>query len=277
MNKISESTVAMLIGIDIHGSAYLLDKGALPEHIDIDGGYCEDNHFYKAELEKHFSQVPGTVYTVTVQCHESGEWNGADIDDYDLEFHIVESTRIWPTDEVIGYQAAVEKYKVEADKWKQISEERRAEADEEPRRLEERLQYRKEELKPGDTVVMHSCVEAEKYDGKLLRVRSREWECSGHRVVLLEGLVGGYAVRNLQKVILPSEQADLLDFTQKVARNHTILKEGAHKAVGDVVTLMSQIGKGQHSLEGVAGELDRISDELMAATTGHRAGEGETA
>lgn len=264
MNKISEHL--MTIGIDCLGDAVILDGGGY-EH-QLEGSFCQDNYFHDEEIKKHFSSVEGGVYQVKVQY-----W----ADDEDGEFRIVESTRIWPTDEVIGFQAAVEKYKVEADRWKQVAEKRRAEADEVPRRLEERLQYRKEKLKPGDTVVMHSCGEAQHYDGKLWTVRSKEWELCGSRVVLLEGFSGGFAVKYLQKVILPSAQADLLDFTQKVARNHTILKEGAHKAVGDVVTLMSQISKGQHSLEEVASELDRISDELMAASTGHRAGEGETA
>ncbi len=57
-------------------------------------------------------------------------------------------------------------------------------------------------LKPGDRVVMHTCLEAsnEKYAGKVWTVASEPWDLCGSEVVLLEGYKGGFATEFLRKV-----------------------------------------------------------------------------
>jgi hypothetical protein len=55
-------------------------------------------------------------------------------------------------------------------------------------------------LKKGDKVVMHTCIEAEVYDGTIWTVASDEYELCGEKVVKLENFVGAFAVKYLQKV-----------------------------------------------------------------------------
>jgi hypothetical protein len=55
-------------------------------------------------------------------------------------------------------------------------------------------------LKRGDKVVMHTCLEAEHYDGKIWTVSSKPWNLCGSEVVLLDGFSGGFATEYLQKV-----------------------------------------------------------------------------
>lgn len=54
-------------------------------------------------------------------------------------------------------------------------------------------------LHVGDMVVMHTCIEAEKYNNKVWKVRSEPWDLCGSEVVLLEGYSGGFATRFLKK------------------------------------------------------------------------------
>lgn len=61
-------------------------------------------------------------------------------------------------------------------------------------------------LKKGDTVVMHTCGEAEHYDGQLWVCSSNEFaSSSGTQVVFLEGFSGYFMVNYLQKVKLEQE------------------------------------------------------------------------
>jgi hypothetical protein len=58
-------------------------------------------------------------------------------------------------------------------------------------------------LKKGDTVVMHTCGEAEHYDGKIWICRTDEQklhEKHNYTVVWLEGFSGCFATEYLQKV-----------------------------------------------------------------------------
>jgi hypothetical protein len=55
-------------------------------------------------------------------------------------------------------------------------------------------------LKKGDKVVMHTCGEANIYDGKIWTVTSDVWELCGSKVVMLEGYSGAFAVKYLQRV-----------------------------------------------------------------------------
>ena len=57
-------------------------------------------------------------------------------------------------------------------------------------------------LKPGDSVRMVNCYEAElsKNKDKVWRVRSEPWELCGAEVVLLEGKSGGFATCYLEKI-----------------------------------------------------------------------------
>jgi threonine dehydrogenase-like Zn-dependent dehydrogenase len=55
-------------------------------------------------------------------------------------------------------------------------------------------------LKKGDKVVMHTCGEAEYYNGKIWTVSSNPWNLCGSEVVMLDGFSGGFATEYLQKV-----------------------------------------------------------------------------
>ncbi|PVC74979.1 hypothetical protein C2I27_03575 [Priestia megaterium] len=61
----------------------------------------------------------------------------------------------------------------------------------------------KRELKKGDTVVMHSCAEAEHYDAKIWTCDSNQFVCSsGYPVVFLEGFSGYFICKYLQRIDL---------------------------------------------------------------------------
>ncbi len=57
-------------------------------------------------------------------------------------------------------------------------------------------------LKPGDKVVMHTCLESKsgKYKDKIWTVTSEPWDLCGSEVVLLGGFRGGFATEFLKKV-----------------------------------------------------------------------------
>ncbi|KNY24819.1 hypothetical protein [Pseudobacteroides cellulosolvens] len=53
----------------------------------------------------------------------------------------------------------------------------------------------------GDQVVMHTCLEAEKYKNKIWTVRTDPWKLEGHtEVVMLEGYSGCFATEFLTKL-----------------------------------------------------------------------------
>lgn len=54
-------------------------------------------------------------------------------------------------------------------------------------------------LKVGDKVVMHTCSEAEKHEGKVWTCRTDEYEMCGTQVVMLEGYSGCFAAEFLRK------------------------------------------------------------------------------
>lgn len=56
-------------------------------------------------------------------------------------------------------------------------------------------------LKPGDTVVIVDCFEADKYKGRVWAVRSEPWIMCGEEVILLEGKSGGFATNCLRRVV----------------------------------------------------------------------------
>jgi hypothetical protein len=57
-------------------------------------------------------------------------------------------------------------------------------------------------LKKGDKVVMHTCGEAEHYEGQIWNVTSNEWELCGSKVVMLKGFSGAFSCEYLQKIDL---------------------------------------------------------------------------
>lgn len=60
-------------------------------------------------------------------------------------------------------------------------------------------------LQVGEKVVMHTCYEAAKYDGRIWPVRSNPWILGVSEVVLLEGFSGGFATEYLQRVNLDDD------------------------------------------------------------------------
>ncbi|WP_242322155.1 hypothetical protein [Bacillus cereus group sp. BfR-BA-01393] len=60
-----------------------------------------------------------------------------------------------------------------------------------------------EELKAGDKVVMHTCLEAKRYEGKVWTCRTDQFKAnSGSQVVFLEGFSGYFSVKYLQRISL---------------------------------------------------------------------------
>lgn len=90
-------------------------------------------------------------------------------------------------------------------------------------------------LKKGDSVVMHTCGEAEHYDGKLWICTTDEQklhEEHNHTVVWLEGFSGCFATKYLQKVNVDLSMIYLVtngNFLEGYYKN----KEKAKKAVVD--------------------------------------------
>ena len=55
-------------------------------------------------------------------------------------------------------------------------------------------------LHKGDKVVMHTCMEAKHYDGKIWECSTDSWDNYGVELVMLEGFSGGFWTKYLQKV-----------------------------------------------------------------------------
>lgn len=59
-------------------------------------------------------------------------------------------------------------------------------------------------LKKGECVVMHTCGEAEHYNGRIWSCKSDEFtDRAGQQVVFLEGFSGCFLAKFLQRVNLP--------------------------------------------------------------------------
>jgi hypothetical protein len=59
-----------------------------------------------------------------------------------------------------------------------------------------------EMLKKGDKVVMHTCIEAERHNGRIWTCKTDEFERNGQRLVFLEGFTGCFSAEYLQRVDL---------------------------------------------------------------------------
>jgi hypothetical protein len=59
-----------------------------------------------------------------------------------------------------------------------------------------------EMLKKGDKVVMHTCIEAERHNGRIWTCKTDEFERNGQRLVFLEGFTGCFSAEYLQPVDL---------------------------------------------------------------------------
>jgi hypothetical protein len=57
-------------------------------------------------------------------------------------------------------------------------------------------------LKKGDKVVMHTCMEAERHNGRIWTCETDEFERNGERLVFLEGFSGCFSVECLQRIDL---------------------------------------------------------------------------
>ncbi|MCU5514402.1 hypothetical protein OCF62_07435 [Bacillus wiedmannii] len=65
-------------------------------------------------------------------------------------------------------------------------------------------------LKQGDKVVMHTCGEAEHYNGKIWTCRTDQYEASsGSQVVFLEGFSGYFLAEYLQIVHLENVEKEI--------------------------------------------------------------------
>jgi len=58
-----------------------------------------------------------------------------------------------------------------------------------------------ESLEEGDTVVMHTCAIARRYNGKLWKCKTNSYEdAAGQEMIFLEDFSGNFSVEFLQKV-----------------------------------------------------------------------------
>lgn len=74
-------------------------------------------------------------------------------------------------------------------------------------------------LEKGDVVVMHTCIEAEHYNGQLWTCRTDEFKhhpSHDYTVIMLEGFSGSFATKYLQKVNV-EENARLREALEKIA------------------------------------------------------------
>lgn len=55
-------------------------------------------------------------------------------------------------------------------------------------------------LLKGDKVVMHTCIEARHYEGKIWECECDSWDNYGNELVMLKGFSGGFWTKYLQKV-----------------------------------------------------------------------------
>ncbi|MGG3803144.1 hypothetical protein [Metabacillus fastidiosus] len=105
-------------------------------------------------------------------------------------------------------------------------------------------------LKKGDKVVMHTCVEAEHYNGRIWTCRTDEFKHHPNHeytVIMLEGFSGSFQTEYLQKV-------DLTEYEQEIERlNETVriykvsdefVKEQSKK-VKHLFPLENTVGYGQ--------------------------------
>ncbi|MGX7745822.1 hypothetical protein [Rhodopseudomonas parapalustris] len=76
----------------------------------------------------------------------------------------------------------------------------------------ERIDMKNNLLKKGDKVVMHTCIEAETYNGKIWTCRTDEYMSGGknpYGLIFLEGFCGSFATEYLQKVNIEQEHESL--------------------------------------------------------------------
>lgn len=72
-------------------------------------------------------------------------------------------------------------------------------------------------LNKGDTVVMHTCGEAEHHNGKIWTVSSDEWMLCQEPVVMLEGFSGAFLTKYLQFV-------DLCDYDKTIEEHKELIQ-----------------------------------------------------
>lgn len=91
-------------------------------------------------------------------------------------------------------------------------------------------------LKKGDVVVMHTCIEAERYNGQLWTCRTDEFKHHpnhDYTVVMLEGFSGSFATEYLQKVNL-EENARLREALEKILDEEETNLEGYKTTVYEI-------------------------------------------
>lgn len=97
----------------------------------------------------------------------------------------------------------------------------------------------RELFKKGDKVVMHTCIEAEKYNGKIWTCRTDEFTRGEgvyeESLVFLEGFSGSFAAEYLQKLnITDDKELEILNLKE----NNRLLENGSKQLCNEIKLLV---------------------------------------
>ncbi|MDX8359617.1 hypothetical protein [Cytobacillus sp. IB215316] len=116
-------------------------------------------------------------------------------------------------------------------------------------------------IQKGDKVVMHSCDEAFKHNGKIWTCRTDEYERHGERLVFLKNYSGCFPIEYLQKVYLKSEKRELLNKLNEQQEKLERLKEQLDCSVDAATDFFDDKSFYKHELEKAKREIKHLTEE----------------
>ncbi|MDX8364259.1 hypothetical protein [Cytobacillus sp. IB215665] len=116
-------------------------------------------------------------------------------------------------------------------------------------------------IQKGDKVVMHSCEEAIKHNGKIWTCRTDEYERHGERLVFLKNYSGCFPIEYLQKVYLKSEKRELLNKLNEQQEELERLKEQLDCSVDAATDFFDDKSFYKHELEKAKREIKHLMEE----------------
>ncbi|MGM7681540.1 hypothetical protein ACSVDA_05225 [Cytobacillus sp. Hm23] len=116
-------------------------------------------------------------------------------------------------------------------------------------------------IQKGDKVVMHSCEEAIKHNGKIWTCRTDEYERHGERLVFLKNYSGCFPIEYLQKVYLKSEKRELLNKLSEQQEELERLKEQLDCSVDAATDFFDDKSFYKHELEKAKREIKHLTEE----------------
>ncbi|MED5050604.1 hypothetical protein P9850_01805 [Anoxybacillus rupiensis] len=113
-------------------------------------------------------------------------------------------------------------------------------------------------LKKGDKVVMHTCIEAERHNGRIWTCKTDEFERNGQRLVFLEGFTGCFSAEYLQRVDLSDVyfanaviKGTLDDYSEKIEELQEELErwESGLNQIKEMYELQRQLRQAHEEIE----------------------------